>query len=83
MTLTFGTDGVRGDARNELTAEAVETLGRAAAEVLGADTLEVHVVVDVDDRNLVNESGGIFPGDPWHFVYAFNQFLTRDIDVAF
>ena len=53
------------------------------AESLGSDTLEVHVIVDVDDRNLVNESGGIFPGDPWHFVYAFNQFLTRDIDVAF
>lgn len=53
------------------------------AESLGSDTLEVHVVVDVDDRNLVNEAGGIFPGDPWHFVYAFNQLLTRDLDVAF
>ena len=53
------------------------------AETLGSDTLEVHVVVDVDDRNLVNEAGGIFPGDPWHFVYAFNQLLTRDLDVAF
>lgn len=53
------------------------------AESLGSDTLEVHVIVDVDDRNLVNESGGIFPDDPWHFVYAFNEFLTRDIDVAF
>ncbi|MYK68791.1 MAG: hypothetical protein F4020_04310 [Gammaproteobacteria bacterium] len=53
------------------------------AESLGSDTLEVHVIVDVDDRNLLNESGGIFPNDPWHFVYAFNQFLTRDIDVAF
>ena len=41
MTLTFGTDGVRGDARNELTAEAVETLGRAAAEVLGAERFAV------------------------------------------
>ena len=53
------------------------------AESLGSDTLEVHVIVDVDDRNLLNESGGIFPNDPWHFVYAFNQLLTRDIDVAF
>jgi hypothetical protein len=52
-------------------------------ESLGSDTLEVHVIVDVDDRNLVSESGGIFPNDPWHFVYSFNQFLTRDIDVAF
>ncbi len=36
MTLTFGTDGVRGDARSELTPKFVEALGRAAAGVLGA-----------------------------------------------
>ena len=41
MTLTFGTDGVRGDARRELTPEFVEALGRTAAEVLGADRLAV------------------------------------------
>ena len=53
------------------------------AESLGADTLAVQVIVNVDDRGLVNESGGIFPGEPWHFVYSFNQLLTRDLDVAF
>jgi len=36
VKLAFGTDGVRGDTRRELTGEAVEALGRAAAEVLGA-----------------------------------------------
>ena len=41
MPLTFGTDGVRGDARSELTPEFVESLGRAAAGVLGADGLAV------------------------------------------
>ena len=41
MTLTFGTDGVRGDARSELTPEFVESLGRAAAGVLGGDRLAV------------------------------------------
>ena len=41
MTLTFGTDGVRGDARGEMTAEAVGALGRAAAEVLGAERFAV------------------------------------------
>ena len=41
MTLSFGTDGVRGDARSELTPEFVAALGRAAAEVLGADRLAV------------------------------------------
>ena len=35
MTLKFGTDGVRGLANVELTAELVLALGRAAAEVLG------------------------------------------------
>ena len=41
MTLSFGTDGVRGDARSELTADAVETLGRAAVEVLEAEKFAV------------------------------------------
>lgn len=41
MTLTFGTDGVRGDARGELTPEFVGALGRAAAGVLGAERFAV------------------------------------------
>ena len=41
MVLTFGTDGVRGDTRRELTPEFVEALGRAAAEVLGAGQFAV------------------------------------------
>ncbi|MXZ51966.1 MAG: phosphoglucosamine mutase [Acidimicrobiaceae bacterium] len=41
MTLSFGTDGVRGDARSELTPEFVEALGRVAAGVLGGDRLAV------------------------------------------
>lgn len=53
------------------------------AESVDGDTLSVQVIVNVDDRGLVDESGGIFPGEPWHFVYSFNQLLTRDLDVAF
>ena len=41
MALSFGTDGVRGDARAELTAAAVERLGRAGAEILGAEEFAV------------------------------------------
>ena len=41
MALSFGTDGVRGDARAELTATAVERLGRAGAEILGAEEFAV------------------------------------------
>ena len=37
MRLTFGTDGVRGVANSELSAELVLALGRAAARVLGRD----------------------------------------------
>jgi phosphoglucosamine mutase len=37
MSLKFGTDGVRGVANTELTAELALTLGRAAARVLGGD----------------------------------------------
>ena len=35
MTLSFGTDGIRGVALTELTTEMAEMLGRAAARVLG------------------------------------------------
>ena len=50
---------------------------------LPGDTLDVSVVVDVDDRNLVSETGGIFPDTPWRFVYVFNQRVTRSVDVRF
>ena len=41
MSLRFGTDGVRGDARTVLSPAAVAALGRAGAEVLGADGFAV------------------------------------------
>jgi phosphoglucosamine mutase len=41
VTLAFGTDGVRGDTRSELTPALVEALGRAAAEVLGTERFAV------------------------------------------
>lgn len=40
MTLRFGTDGVRGNAAEDLTDRLVEALGRAAAEVLAAGSDE-------------------------------------------
>ena len=52
-------------------------------ETLAGDTLDVRVVVDVDGRELLSESGGIFPDDPWRFVYVFNQRVTRQVDVRF
>ncbi len=41
MSLRFGTDGVRGDTRTVLSADAVAALGRAGAEVLGPDSFAV------------------------------------------
>jgi len=41
VTPRFGTDGIRGDTRNELTVPIVEMLARAGAEVLGADGFAV------------------------------------------
>ncbi len=41
MTLTFGTDGVRGDTRSDLTSQFVEALGYAAARVLGGSSFAV------------------------------------------
>jgi len=41
VSLRFGTDGIRADARDILTTSVVAALGRAGAEVLGADALVV------------------------------------------
>ena len=39
--IAFGTDGVRGDTRGDLTAGLVQALGRAAAEVLGPGRIAI------------------------------------------
>lgn len=41
MPLTFGTDGIRGDARNELTPPVAAALGAAAASTLGAERFAI------------------------------------------
>jgi hypothetical protein len=48
---------------------------------LPGDPLSVDVIIDVDNRNLVSESGLILPGSPWNFVYMFNRALTRSVEV--
>ena len=52
-------------------------------ETIGGDTLDVSVDVEVDGRNLISESGGIFPDTPWRFVYVFKQRITNRVDVHF
>jgi len=60
---------------------SVERRWFGQAETIGGDTLEVRVLVNVDDRSLVDETGGVFPAVPWRFAYAFNQRLSRSLDV--
>lgn len=62
---------------------AVEQQWFVQVETLEGDTLAVNVRVDVDGRNLVARFGGIFPNEPWRYVYVFNQRLTEDVDVTF
>lgn len=52
-------------------------------ETLGGDTLAVSVLVEVDGRTLVSRSGGIFPDEPFRYVYVYNQVLTENVDVTF
>ncbi len=47
------------------------------------DTVVVAVRVDVDGRNVVDASGGIFPSVPWRYVYQFNALFTNVIEVVF
>lgn len=49
----------------------------------GADKATVGTRVDVDDRNVVNDSGDIFASDPWRYAYLFNQKIARIVDVVF
>ncbi|MBV1893290.1 MAG: phosphoglucosamine mutase [Ilumatobacteraceae bacterium] len=48
--MQFGTDGIRGVANIELTAEFALRLGRAAARILGRDASDCRVVVGGDTR---------------------------------
>jgi len=50
-------------------------------QVESADTVEVSVLVDVDGRTVVDQTGGIFPDEPWRYVYQFNRFLGTILEV--
>jgi hypothetical protein len=46
------------------------------------DTLNVSVRVDIDGRDVLNNSGYIFPDVPWRYVYQFNQYVTDIVEVV-
>ena len=56
MARMFGTDGVRGVANTELTAELAMSIGRAAAMVLAKETARPKVLIGMDTR----ASGNMF-----------------------
>lgn len=45
------------------------------------DTMQVHVEVDVDTRQLLDRTGLVWQEVPFRFVYLFNQQVTQDINV--
>lgn len=52
-------------------------------ETMPNDTVNVQVRVDIDGRNVLNDSGGIYGGSPWRYLYQFNQTFTQVFDVVF
>ena len=52
-------------------------------ETTPTDTISVDVRVDVDDRNILQRSGAIFPDTPWRYVYQFNRPLPDVVEVIF
>jgi phosphoglucosamine mutase len=67
MTLSFGTDGVRGRAYDEISVEDVEHLGAVAAQVLGGDAMVIGTDTRVSGPDFVDAiargvtSQGIIP----------------------
>jgi hypothetical protein len=46
------------------------------------DTVTVDVEVDVDDRGVFDDSGNLFPGIPWQFLYRYNRPVTQTIEIV-
>lgn len=53
-----------------------------AQPLMETDTLDVDARVDVDDRNLYEESGKLYPTVPWRFLYQFNHRFTDVVEVV-
>lgn len=51
------------------------------AEVQPSDTLDVDVRVDIDERNIFDRNGVLYPALPWQFLYQFNTRFTENIQV--
>jgi len=51
------------------------------AEVMPTDTVDVDVRVDVDDRNIFDRNGRLYPALPWQFLYQYNTRFTQNIQV--
>ncbi len=50
---------------------------------LDADLQDFHMQVMIDDEDFFDDAGPLVDGEPYRFVYLFNQRVTRVIDVEF
>jgi len=51
-------------------------------ETVSTDTLAVGVLINVDDRTVLSQSGGIFPDIPFQWIFLFNLQLTDVVEVV-
>lgn len=49
----------------------------------GVEQTTMGTRIDVNERNVLNDSGDIFASNPWRYVYLFNQQVTQIVDVVF
>ena len=61
----------------------IEAQGRFFAETARSaeDLASVHMQVFVDSRKQFDESGKLISGQPYRFIYTFNQPITREVVV--
>jgi hypothetical protein len=78
----FSADTVLQTLPIDTTISIVENL-QFFVEILPAptDTVDVAVRVEIDGREVLDNSGLIFPLRPWRYVYQFNQLLTDVVEV--
>ena len=62
---------------------AIERQFLVQIETLANDSIEVGVLIKVDDRDVVRKFGAIFPDVPFSYVFQFNFFVTPTIEIVF
>lgn len=77
----FGADTVLQTLPIDTTVSIVENQ-QFFVEILPPDSVVVSVRVEIDGRQVLEDSGFILPVSPWRYVYQFNQLLTQVVEVV-